>query len=1610
MAHDTQPTDILMRSTERNRYFYGKLMTVRDFLQEQNYFNSKRQVLNRLLFGSGIVCGLDVDKGGAGLSATQIEIDEGVAIDPLGREITVLRPDRFDLKELTFPSGQTTRRILICLAYNECQKEPVPSMKSSPCDEACESNRITESYTVEWDEWREAPENSLCEEWLNRKTIVSPEPTNVEIERSAPLWVRQGEAFEVAVKITARQNNVSAQLTELVNGGDLIEPTTTPPNPPVSSPAKQFPTPPVNLQAGEFFVYVYQVRPSNNAGTIVIRTGGGLPATESRVEVVTDAEANKREIAQRLKDCDAPVRMCVPIAEATVKISGTQITSITKLETRGMGRFRYSLERVSELMECIRENLLAEAGSPRPGNSFITFRDLENRQPQPVGPVANRGASFTVPRGDHTHALLLETESGLQFGDASRLRIDGNVGGAKIDFQRPVLGQDPVQPRHLVTKQYVDAQVAGLDWQESVRDKDLNAPPASRASGDRYLIISTTVQPSKPIPPRPVPPLPTRAGLTSPPDDEDASGGGRPPIDDEIIVRPPDPPTAPNPWKGHERQLATWNGSTWDYVMPDEGTAVFVEDEQIAYLFTKGTWSPFLAMPVVTAGDGLRANGAQLSVGRGAGLVVNPDDVTLDFEQAAPPHVSDRNSSGRANTVARGDHSHALPLAPNSGLEFVSFFRLEPAPPPIVEPVPPGDPRPTDPRLPIEETERTDRLDPRLPLEQVNPNIKNPEGGESRFDVLRPGGGRLTRGATSDAPAASDLEARVRPPSGTASFDINPELSSHLDVEDIQPLPLEPPPLPKRPTPTPGEIQTLRPTGLEIPQLPERPIDTGGIRPPVAPLPIEPPTGTLPPRPPVDPRPIPDPPIFVPPIIRPPGPPIIDPPEPPTRPPIDPRPVPFPPSQVRQLRVNGPVGGERIDFLNPVLGQDPVQPRHLVTKQYVDAKIAGLDWQESVKDKDRTLPPPLSQVGDRYLILRNIIIGPRPPDETPDDVPPRPIDEEVFHPVTDGGLKDESKPIPGPEAGTETPDIIVRPGKLPEETATGTIDSSVEISRTGATRDVNLSIPAGGGGGGRGGDDDSLAIPSPSNNPWLNHFNEITTWNGSAWEFTKPSEGTAVFVEDENTAYLFVDGKWIPFLASVQTPTLAGNGLRPDGNAISVGEGVGIQVSADQVSVNFGIDPPLPVGMRSDAGASYSVAHADHTHEIKLAPYGGLEFSNLRSTEAFLKRPWFSNEIGINGPVAGDRIDFLRQVSGQDPVEPRHLVTKQYVDAKIAGLDWQESVLDKDKTFPPDARAGDRYLIISAEFVYSNACPPNNIDEWLPHVGSIATWNGEEWEYTKPNEGMSVFVEDENRAYTFIDGKWTPFLGGNAPAPRTGIAAGPGLTPFRDERGAEGLAAQFLFDAPPPISRNPQPGFTDTIARGDHTHTLPLAKEGGIVFDEGGELRLEGFVTARELIFGNPVSGQEPTEPQHFATKKYVDAREQPNTINGGLKMTTGLFIFDLREPLTELVSNLINPRLGGGPICVVVGLEDKERGVFITQESGNFMGLGYMPITLSPEVIRERTDREGNALFRIWARASEKTEFPITNFAVRWWAYQPGEDLGLQFYNPKEDFDGPTF
>ena len=70
---------------QRNRYFYGRLLTSDDFITEQTYFMEKHRRHNRFLHGCGVVEGLNVsiDEG------DNMLVEPGSAIDCAGNLVVV---------------------------------------------------------------------------------------------------------------------------------------------------------------------------------------------------------------------------------------------------------------------------------------------------------------------------------------------------------------------------------------------------------------------------------------------------------------------------------------------------------------------------------------------------------------------------------------------------------------------------------------------------------------------------------------------------------------------------------------------------------------------------------------------------------------------------------------------------------------------------------------------------------------------------------------------------------------------------------------------------------------------------------------------------------------------------------------------------------------------------------------------------------------------------------------------------------------------------------------------------------------------------------------------------------------------------------------------------------------------------------------------------------------------------------------------------------------------------------------------------------------------------------------------------------------------------------
>ncbi|MFZ3327026.1 MAG: hypothetical protein WA231_14525 [Methylocella sp.] len=175
----------------RNHYYRGKLLTERDFADEQQYQRDRMRLHTLALHGWGVVCGLAV-KPHPFCPDRRLVVDEGCAIDCCGREIRVLKGAYVDLPlppaplppppkptpapspasnpptsqaptpENTHPPGEPApepcepapvpKDLYLCIVYTECQTEFSPA----PFDDcgcttgsALQPNRVCEGFRLE---------------------------------------------------------------------------------------------------------------------------------------------------------------------------------------------------------------------------------------------------------------------------------------------------------------------------------------------------------------------------------------------------------------------------------------------------------------------------------------------------------------------------------------------------------------------------------------------------------------------------------------------------------------------------------------------------------------------------------------------------------------------------------------------------------------------------------------------------------------------------------------------------------------------------------------------------------------------------------------------------------------------------------------------------------------------------------------------------------------------------------------------------------------------------------------------------------------------------------------------------------------------------------------------------------------------------------------------------------------------------------------------------------------------------------------------------------------------------------------------------------------------
>ncbi len=108
---------------------------------------------------------------------------------------------------------------------------------------------------------------------------------------------------------------------------------------------------------------------------------------------------------------------------------------------------------------------------------------------------------------------------------------------------------------------------------------------------------------------------------------------------------------------------------------------------------------------------------------------------------------------------------------------------------------------------------------------------------------------------------------------------------------------------------------------------------------------------------------------------------------------------------------------------------------------------------------------------------------------------------------------------------------------------------------------------------------------------------------------------------------------------------------------------------------------------------------------------------------------------------------FSGVISGITPTLGSHLTTRDYVDNAVQGIEWQDSVFDRDLASAPGGPAiNDRYIVAAGA-----------TGVWAAHDDDIATWNGSAWVFTVPTLGMIVGVDDEVRTVRWNGSAWAFF-------------------------------------------------------------------------------------------------------------------------------------------------------------------------------------------------------------------------------------------------------------
>lgn len=182
---------------EKNRYYYGKMLTSEDFTAEQHYIDGKRTFLNRMVLGEGILCGLQVYN----LDDLSVLVESGAAIDGEGREIVIKESSVYRLTALKGYEDIHSEKASLCLRYREEEINPVYAPNHKENQDMWENNHIREGYEVFLqDEDADGNLRKLDSEFFVETMLVKED--DIRIKLRIPARACRGKKVKLTLEIS----------------------------------------------------------------------------------------------------------------------------------------------------------------------------------------------------------------------------------------------------------------------------------------------------------------------------------------------------------------------------------------------------------------------------------------------------------------------------------------------------------------------------------------------------------------------------------------------------------------------------------------------------------------------------------------------------------------------------------------------------------------------------------------------------------------------------------------------------------------------------------------------------------------------------------------------------------------------------------------------------------------------------------------------------------------------------------------------------------------------------------------------------------------------------------------------------------------------------------------------------------------------------------------------------------------------------------------------------------------------------------------------------------------------------------------------------------------